>query len=87
MKRTSCSNHAELRTPIGGFFYSYVSDIEAEGGLSVLNAFLPAAWSISRWATNKWPNCDTERKRLGYPKIGQKDDGTFGWEKPCPKCQ
>ena len=72
--------------PAAGVFYLYLRDMEAEGGVSGFEAILPANFSISRWATKRWPQCDAERKRQGYPKIIERSDGTFGWEKPCPKC-
>src|SRR5262245_49883685 len=73
--------------PLAGSFYLYVEDTEAAGGLSSLNAFLPATWSVENWAGKRWPNCSRERERQGYPKIVEKTPGAFAWEKPCPKCK
>jgi hypothetical protein len=39
--------------PMSGVFYLYVN----EGGVSGIFSFLPAAWSISHWATKRWPRC------------------------------
>ncbi|KRQ92549.1 hypothetical protein [Bradyrhizobium valentinum] len=73
--------------PMGGIFYLYVKDTEAEGGVSGIDGVLPASWTLSHWATKRWPKCSAERERQGYPKLVEKNDGTFGWEKPCPKCK
>jgi hypothetical protein len=73
--------------PMAGPYYLYVKDMEAEGGVSGLEAILPASVSNGRWARKRWPQCDAERKRQGYPKIIEKSDGAFAWEKPCPKCK
>jgi hypothetical protein len=73
--------------PMSGVFYLYVKDMETEGGVSGIFSFLPAAWSISHWATKRWPRCNGERERQGYPHVVEKNDGTFAWEKPCPKCR
>lgn len=82
----ACPN-AMSEVPIGGVFYLYVKDTEAEGGTSGMDGVLPASWTLSHWATKRWPKCSAERERQGYPKIVEKADGTFGWEKPCPKCK
>jgi len=73
--------------PLAGLSYWYVEDTEAAGGLSTLNAFLPATWSVENWAGKRWPNCSRERERQGYPKIIEKAPGVFEWKKPCPKCK
>jgi hypothetical protein len=61
--------------------------VAREGGVSGIDGVLPASWTLSHWATKRWPKCSAERERQGYPKIIEKNDGTFGWEKPCAKCK
>lgn len=73
--------------PLGGIFFLYVKDTEAEGGVSGIDAFLPASWTIFHWSKKRWPNCSAERGRQGYPKIVEQKDGIFGWERPCSKCK
>lgn len=84
--RQACPD-ALNEVPMGGLFYLYVKDTEAEGGVSGIDGILPASWTLSHWATKRWPKCSAERQRQGYPQIVEKTDGTFGWEKPCPKCK
>ena len=73
--------------PMGGFFYMYVKDTEAVGGVSPIYAILPANLSIAAWANGRWPNCSAERQRQGFPKLIKKADGSYGWEAPCAKCK
>jgi hypothetical protein len=73
--------------PMAGLFYLYIKDTENEGGVSGIDGLLPANWSLSHWAAKRWPRCSAERELQGYPKIIEKGDGTFVWEKPCPKCR
>jgi len=73
--------------PMAGIFYLYVNDTEAAGGVSGIDGALPATWSLSHWAAKRWPRCSAERENQGYPKVIEKNDGTFAWEKPCSKCK
>ena len=73
--------------PMGGLYYLYVKDMEIEGGVSGIDSLLPATWSLNHWATKRWPRCKQERERQGYPKVVEKKNGTFEWERPCPKCK
>jgi hypothetical protein len=84
--RRSCPDKWS-EVPVAGVFYLYVKDTEAEGGVQGLFRILPANWAIGAWARTRWPHCSEVRESLGFPKVVQKDDGTFGWEKPCPKCK
>ncbi|MEH2480165.1 hypothetical protein V1282_003522 [Nitrobacteraceae bacterium AZCC 2146] len=84
--RDSCPNSFS-EIPMGGLFYLYVKDVEDEGGVNRLFGMLPAKWSVGSWAAKRWPKCNAERERQGYPKIVETKDGTFSWEKPCPKCK
>jgi hypothetical protein len=84
--RSACPDRIN-EVPMGGIFYLYVKDTEAEGGVSGIDNFLPASWSVSHWATKRWPRCSAERERLGYSKLVLKNDLTVAWEKPCPKCK
>jgi hypothetical protein len=73
--------------PMAGVFYLYVKDTETEGGVKGLYAVLPAKWSIGAWARTRWPHCSEVREKLGFPKIVQKSDGMFSWERPCTACK
>jgi hypothetical protein len=73
--------------PLLGFYVLYIDDLEKRGGPSAIEAYLPAAFSIGRWAKARWPECSAEVKRQGYPPIEQKDNGKFGWSKACSKCK
>jgi hypothetical protein len=85
LRRACPDQYSEV--PMGGIFHLYVKDTETEGGVRGIDSFLPATWSLSHWAAMRWPRCNDERERQGFPKIIEKNDGTFAWEKPCPKCK
>jgi hypothetical protein len=55
--------------PIAGFFYMYVIDTEAAGGVSSFYALLPANFGIANRANGRWPNCRAERERQGISKV------------------
>jgi hypothetical protein len=73
--------------PMGGAYLMTIDLVEEQGGPRFVDHFLPARVMIQRVWTARWPRCDAERRRQGYPKIVEKTPGNFQWEQPCPKCQ
>jgi hypothetical protein len=41
---------------------------------------------VRRVVTVRWPKCDTERRKQGYPKMVEIKPGKFDWERPCTPC-
>lgn len=72
---------------IGGTYMTSVAFVAAAGGPSLADRFLPAEWMLNRVYTARWPSCNSERARLGFPRIIEKAPGNFGWETPCQRCE
>ena len=60
--------------------------IGEQGGVTIFDRFLPADLMIERVWRTRWPNCDAERRRQGYPRIVEVRPGQWGWETPCLPC-
>jgi hypothetical protein len=72
--------------PMAGAYYLTVDLVERNGGPLLAEKFLPARYMIERVWKARWPRCDAERRRQGYPKIVESAGGTFEWAHPCAKC-
>lgn len=72
--------------PMGGAYYLTVDLIEQQGGPRLADRFLPARRMIERVWKTRWPRCDSERRRQGYPQIVESSQGNFQWARSCPKC-
>lgn len=76
--------------PVGGIYIWFVKGIEQSGGVSLLNKLLPASLMLADMAEMQWPNCNTVRRKLGFPRIVKKNRGSereWGWESKCVPCQ
>jgi hypothetical protein len=71
------------------YWYSWeiIDAVRASGGPTLVDAITPAEWMIGRIAKARWPKCDEERRRLGYPKVVETKPGEFGWAEVCAPCE
>jgi hypothetical protein len=81
----ACPNN-RLDVPSGGLHYLGVKLIQESGGPRKIDMFLPASWTVGRFFRQRWPECNEERKRQGFPRIVETSRGKFDWETPCVSC-
>jgi hypothetical protein len=73
--------------PINGAYYLTVEFVGEQGGVSLLDNFLPAEKMIQRVWLSHWPSCNAERQRESYPKLIETSPGQFDWDAPCIPCK
>lgn len=72
--------------PIGGLSFLAVRLIEASGGPTFTDRFLPVDSMIARAFKERWPQCQATRIASGYPKVIQIGD-KWDYETPCKPCE
>jgi len=72
--------------PLAGFYMKAVDVVQAYGGPSFLDRFLPADILLGRAFDKQWPTCASVRASQGYPMIKEVAPGKFDWAEKCIVC-
>ena len=78
------SSYSEI--PVGGVHLLVVKMLQNAGGPNLLDRFMPVDSMIVRTFNSRWPDCNLERTRNGFPRIVMKNR-EWGWETPCKTCE
>lgn len=72
--------------PMSGVNVMAIDLITRDGGPQFLDKFLPPDRMIVRTFNKRYPNCNAERAKNGFPKIVPKGDD-FDWSEPSKPCE
>jgi hypothetical protein len=72
--------------PAFGLQY-WVTQEVAKGDISFMDRFLPANFMIERMIDKRWSQCPSVRAKVGIPKLIEKSEGEWEFEKECIPCK